>query len=459
MSGVCSDIHMNYIIFALTLFIISIIIMIMKSLRIPMSIRKAEEMIASGDYSGAGEIVKLILNKKKDHPPARYIKARILIQQSQYILAISELNSILTLPDFKKYISELEIHYHLAELYNLTKNYQKEIEEYKAIISFNPDDIKGHHRLGHAFYQLKSYKNAREHLLKAILLDPSLSDIFLPLGVSCFKISDYQKAEQYLIKAFDLKKESESQFYLGSIYRMKKDYENAKVMLQNSKDDRRFLTSSLYMLAEIAFEGEDYSEAIDYLEKGLHSLKEKDEESLAYRYLLAESYENENKIKEAVHHWSKIEVENPNYRSTKIKLEAYREILENNSLMQFFQTSLEELQPYIRDMIAGLNFNIVNAEKISMNEYQYKTYNIKRINDPPMLVCFYKTTREISEGQIIDFYKRINNEKCKGGIFITTSRFSLRAKSSAASKMIDLYDSEFVSKAMEKIHARKKGQK
>lgn len=450
---------MNYIIFALTLVVISISIMILKSLRIPMSIRKAEEFIAQGDYSGASEIVKVVLNKKKDYPPARYIKARLLIQQSQYILAISELNSILTLPDFSKYISELEIHYHLAELYNLTKNYQKEIEEYKAILTFNPDDIKANHRLGHAFYQLKSYKNAREYLLKTVILDPGASDTFLPLGVSCFNVSDYQKAEQYLLKAFEMKKDSESQFYLGSIYKMKKDYENARVMLENAKNDRRFLTGSLYMLAEMAFEKEDYGVAVEYLEKGLSSLKEKDEESLAYRYLLAECYENENKIKEAVHHWSKIEVENPNYRSTKIKLEAYRAILENNNLMQFFQTSLEELQPYIRDMIAGLNFNIVSSERLSMNEYLYKTYNIKRINDPPMLVCFNKTTREIAEGQIIDFYKRINNEKCKGGIYITTSKFSLRAKSNASSKMIDLYDGEFVSKAMEKINARKKVQK
>ena len=259
--------------------------------------------------------------------------------------------------------------------------------------------------------------------------------------------------------AFYTGKVLSSQFYLGSIYRMKKDYDNAIAMLENSKNDRRFLIGSLYMLAEMSFENEDYAGAIDYLEKGLNSLKENDDESLDYRYLLAECYENENKIKEAVHHWTKIEAENPNYRSTKIKLEAYRTILGNVNLMQFFQNSLEELQPYIRDIIAGLNFNIVNAERLSMNEYIYKTYNIKRINDPPMLVCFNKTTREISEGQIIDFYKRINNEKCKGGIYIATSKFSLRAKASASSKMIELYESDFVSKAMEKINARKKGQK
>lgn len=451
---------MNYIIFALTVVIITILLMIMKSLRIPMSVRRAEELFAEGDISGATELVKYVLSKKKDYVPAKYLKARILIESRQFILAISELNEILGLVDFSKYVSELEIHYHLASLYNKTQNYPKEIEEYKAILAFNPDDIKANHRLGHAYYQQKNYKNARDNLLRAVILDPRLDDVLLPLGISCFKISDYQKAEAYLLKAAELKRDmGEVQFYLGSIYRMKKDFDNATAMLENAKNDKRFFVKSLFMLGEMCHERENFTEAIDYLEKGLTSLKERDEESHAYRYLLAECYEHENKIKEAIHHWTKIESENPNYRSTSQKLEAYRAILENDNLTPFFQSSLEELQPYITDMIASLNFNIVSSEKISQNEYQYRVYNIKRINDPPVLVYFNRTTREIAEGQIIEFQKSINAEKCKSGIYISTSRFSLRAKSSAASKMIDLYDSEYISKAVEKIKARKKGQK
>ncbi len=342
----------------------------------------------------------------------------------------------------------------------MTKNHQREIEEYKAILTFNSDDIKANHRLGHAYYQQNNYRGAREHLLKAIILDPALSDAYLPLGVSCFHTSDYQKAEQYLLKVLDFKKDnSEAQYYLGSMYRMKKDYDNAVMMLEKSKGDRRFFVSSLYRLGEMSFERQDYGEAIDYLEKGLKNLKDNSDDSLAYRYLLAECYELENKIQEAVHHWTKIESENPNFRSTKLKLEAYRNVLENKNLMSFFQSSLQELQPYITDMIAGLNFNIVSSENLSVNEYQYKAYNIKRINDPPVLVFFNRTTREIGEGQIIDFQKRINAEKCKSGIYITTSKFSLRAKSSAASKMVELYENDFVSKSMEKIRSRKKMQK
>ncbi len=417
-------------------------------------------MLQEGDINGATDLVKYVLSKKKNYIPAMYLKARILINSRQYILAISELNDILNQPDFSKFVKELDIHYHLAGLYNSTQNYPKEIEEYKAILSFNPDDIKANHRLGHAYYQQKNYKNARENLLRAALLDPKLDDVYLPLGISCFKISDFQKAEVYLLKASELKKDlPEVQFYLGSIYKMKKDYDNAAAMLDNAKNDRRFFIQSLYMLGEMCHDRENFNEAIEYLEKGLTSLKEKDEESHAYRYLLAECYEHENKIKEAIHHWTKIEAENANFRSTAQKLEAYRAILDNDNLTPFFQSSLEELQPYITDMISSLNFNIVSADKISTNEYQYRVYNIKRINDPPVLVYFNRTTREIAEGQIIEFQKSITTEKCKSGIYFSTSRFSLRAKSSAASKMIDLYDSEYISRAIEKIKARKNAQK
>jgi len=451
---------MNYIFFILTVLIITGLLMILKSFRIPMSVRRAEELFSEGDVNGATELIKFVLNKKKDYVPAKYLKAKILMDSRQYIMAIAELNEILALPDFSKFVNELEIHYHLADMYNKTQNYPKEIDEYKAILTFNQDDIKANQRLGHAYYQQKNYKSARDNLLRAVILDPKLEDIYLPLGVSCFKISDYQKAEGYLLKALELKQgPGEAQFYLGSIYKMKKDYANAAKMLESAKNDKRFFIKSLFMLGEMCSDRENFNEAIDYLEQGLNSLRDNDEESQAYRYLLAECYEHENKIKEAIHHWTKIESENPNYRSTGQKLEAYRAILENSNLTPFFQSSLEELQPYITDMISSLNYNIVSSERKSTNEYQYRVYNIKRINDPPVLVYFNRTTREISEGQIIEFQKSISAEKCKSGIYLTTSRFSLRAKSSAASKMIDLYDNEYITKAVERIRARKAAQK
>ena len=447
---------MNYIFFFILILFVAATIFFLRSFQLPAKIRRAEEYMEHGEYSRVNEIIRQILEKKDDYVPARYLRAQLYMRQGQYLLAISELNAILSITDFQKYIKELDIHYHLAHMYGETKNYPKEIEEYKKILMFNPDDVKANHRLGHALFRKNDFKGAREHLQRVSVLDSRIVDIFLPLGIACYNLSDYSHAEQYLLKSTEVPGEtSEANYYLGQIYRMKKDYDNAEKMLDSAKKNRAYYLRSIYSLGEIYHEQDRNHQAIDILEQGLSRLGN-DEEANAYRYLLAECYEMENKIDEAIHHWEKIASVNSNYRSTKMKLDSYRDVLQNRSLMTLFSSSLEEIQPLITEIISGLHYNIVGKEKLSPNEFQYKAFNIKRINDPPMLILFNRTTREITEGQILEFFKRIGEEKCKSGIYIATSRFSLRARNVAASKLIELYDAEFVTIAIEKAATRKK---
>lgn len=447
----------NYLTLIFLIFAAGGLLVLLKTYSIPSRIKKAEEHLQEGDINKSSEIVKNVLERKKNYVPARYLRARILMEQGQYLMAISELNSILLIPGYKKYVNEVEIHYHLAFLYHETKNYQREIDEYKIILSFNPDDIKANYRIGHALYRQKDFKKVKDHLARAVILDPTLTDSFLPLGVACFHISDYDKAEEYLTVALKNPGDhSETNFYLGQIMKMKKDYDTAVRMFENSMTNRKFFLKSLYYIGEMYYDRGDFETAIEYLERGLKNLKDRDEESLAYRYLLADCYEFENKIKEAIYHWEKIVAENSSFRSAKLKLDSYKEIVNNENLSIIFSSSLEELQPIIVELISSLNYNIISKEKSSQNEFIYKAFNIKRTNDPPLLICFNRTTKEITEGQIIEFYKKLSEEKCKSGIYITTSKFSLRAKSSAATKMIELYGSDFVIKTIEKIMARKK---
>ncbi len=448
---------MRYAIVVLCFLLILTIVIILKSTSFPAKIRKAEEYLEDDDTSKANEIIKKILDRKSDYVPARYLRALVLMKQNQYLLAISEFNAVLGLPNFKKFINEIEIHYHLARLYNETKNFIKEVDEYRAILTFNPDDLTANHRIGHALYKKKEYKKARDHLVKAISIDPNLSDVYLPLGISCYNISDYEKGEEYLLRALGAPGDnSDAQYHLGCIYQMKKEYTNAIAMFDKAKRERKYFLKSLYKTGEVYFHLEEYDNAIEVLEQGLVNLKEKDEESNEYRYLLAECYEHQNKIKEAYHHWTKIAEDNPNFRGTRIKLESYEGILGNESLMTLFVSSLEALQPTIVEMISGLNYNIISKERISPNEYQYKAYNIKRINDPPILIYFHRTTREITEDTINEFQRHITNEKCKNGMYIATSKFSLRAKTVAQSKTIELYDADYVKRTIEKIQSRKK---
>ena len=361
---------MRYFIAFFAFLFVSLVLVILKSTSFPAKIRKAEEHLEDGEISKANEIVKKILERKSDYVPARYLRALILVKQNQYLLAIAEFNAILGITNFSKYVNEIDIHYQLARLYNETKNWAKEIEEYKAILTFNPEDLTANHRIGHALYNKKDYKRAREHLLKAITIDPTLADVYLPLGMSCFHTSDYERAEEYLKLAIKAPGENaEAKFHLGIIYQTRKDYDNAIAMLSSAKNDRAYTVRALYRIGEIYYNLEEYESAIETLEQGLGNLKEKTEEAYAYRYLLAECYEQENKIKEAVHHWNKIMEDNPAYRDVRNKIESYQEILNNDSLLVMFISSLEALQPTIVELISSLNYNIISKNRISANAF------------------------------------------------------------------------------------------
>ncbi|HQL42988.1 MAG: tetratricopeptide repeat protein [Spirochaetes bacterium] len=436
--------------------IVGALLVIIRAHQYPAKVRKAQEYLDNGDIAKASEIVKLVLERKKDYVPARYLRAQILIQQKQYLLAIAELNGILSIPDFDKYVGELDIHYHLADLYHETQQWQKEVEEFRIILQFNPDDINANYRLGIVLYRQHDYTGSKDYLLKAVTLDPALSDLYAPLGICLYNTGEYGTAENFLIKAVETNATNyEAHYYLGMIFKMKKDYTAALEMLGKARNDRRYFDKSQYAIGQLYFDNDAYSKAIEELEKGLPYIKDNTDEGLAYRYLLAECYEMENKIPEAVHHWEKIASINPNYRSTQVKLDDYKSILENKNLKFLFTSTMAELQPLITEIIAQLNYSIVYKKEVSANEYMYKCFSVKRINEPPVLINFIRTTRDITEGQINTFYQRMLEEKCKSGIYITTSKFSINAKSQAANKMIEIMDGRFLQKTMEKIKGKK----
>lgn len=436
--------------------IVGALLVVIRAHQYPAKVRKAQEYLDNGDIAKASEIVKLVLERKKDYVPARYLRAQILIQQKQYLLAIAELNGILSIPDFDKYVEELDIHYKLADLYHETQQWQKEVEEFRIILQFNPDDINANHRLGIVLYRQHDYTGSKDYLLKAVTLDPALSDLYAPLGICLYNTGEYGTAENFLIKAVETNATNyEAHYYLGMIFKMKKDYTAALEMLGKARNDRRYFDKSQYAIGQLYFDNDAYSKAIEELEKGLPYIKDNTDEGLAYRYLLAECYEMENKIPEAVHHWEKIASINPNYRSTQVKLDDYKSILENKNLKFLFTSTMAELQPLITEIIAQLNYSIVYKKEVSANEYMYKCFSVKRINEPPVLINFIRTTRDITEGQINTFYQRMLEEKCKSGIYITTSKFSINAKSQAANKMIEIMDGRFLQKTMEKIKGKK----
>ncbi|MDY6969633.1 MAG: restriction endonuclease, partial [Spirochaetota bacterium] len=190
--------------------------------------------------------------------------------------------------------------------------------------------------------------------------------------------------------------------------------------------------------------------AIKILVKGLEELPN-NEDSLSYRYLLANCYELENSIKDALYHWEKIVAIKSDFRDTQIKINEYKSIIENENLNYIFSSTMDELQPLLAEIIARLNFNIISKTELNKNIYLYKAFNIKRTNEPPTLIYFHRTTRDITAVQISDFIERAQNEKCKNNIYITTSDFDVKAVNTAMIGNIELINLKALDEIIDKV--------
>ena len=422
-----------------------------KASRLSAKFKRAEQAFDNEDFQTANAIVREILETNNNNVPAKYIKAKLLIKQTQYLQAIFELNSILAISDYYNYVSELDVRTNLALLYNETKDYGKEIEEYKRISDLDAKNIVANERLGHAMFTKKSYRHALDYFLKVDELSEQHNCLTM-IGICYYMLNDYERAEDSLLAAINENNEdNEARYYLGSINFMRRTYSSAIQILELAKRDQRYLLKSLLMLGSIYYEKDDYDKAIEILEPGLKSLKDKAEEATEYRYLLANVYEAVGRIKEATHHWDKISIDTPGYRDVRDKLDSYRTIMSDPNLSELFSKNIEENQTLLKEIIALLQYNVLSTEKVSNNEYHYKALNIKRPNEPPTLIVYLKTTKELNETHIMDFQRKILAEKYKSGIFLTTGTFNARARAGTASKKeIDLIDADALLKLIEK---------
>ena len=432
-----------------------VMVIMFKSFNLSGKLKKAEQYLTEGKINESSEIVREILGRQKDNVQARYLRAEILMQEKQYLMAIAEFNGLLNIPDMKLYISEIDVHNNLAEMYNATNNFKKELEEYRFILTLKPEDIKANFRLGLALYNQKNYKDAKGPLSRVIQLDPQYTDVFMPLGITLYHLGEFDNAESWLSKALtSAQNNHEAMFYLGLIFKQKKIYDSAISMFNQAKTSSDFSLSSIMQISEIYSEQKQYDRVIETLEQAQNNINDARADAWALRYLLAECYEQKGMIREAVKQWEMILKHTTDYRDTKSSLDNYKKIMRSNQLVDMFSLTIEKLQPYISDIILGFNFNIISQEQLSTNEYKYKAYNIKRTNDPPTVIIFDRTTKEINENNLSQLESFMSKEKCKNGMYLTTGSFSMKAKAVAPQKQIELYDGEYLSKAIERINIR-----
>ncbi len=264
-------------------------------------------LIALGNYEEALEqfdqvyIEKEILIIKENNKKALRGKGIAYYEMLQYEKAIEEFDQALEINELSDL--DMDILYYKANTLTMIGSYEKAIDAYTSLLTLHKKNAFAYSQRALCYRYIGDYDKSLKDYDKAIKLEPKNYDYYFGkyyLLKECFddvgaaKILEeaqelpvitnqdkYNLAKLYYLEGnYDLALTKlsegyanglvEAYYYIGEIYRMKKDYAKAIYYYEiyiNSMDVK--LRNVYNQIAICYLKTEDYDQALEYLEKGL----------------------------------------------------------------------------------------------------------------------------------------------------------------------------------------------
>jgi tetratricopeptide (TPR) repeat protein len=122
-----------------------------------------------------------------------------------------------------------------------TENAMKLLREY---LKLNPNKPEILSLLGKIYLQSKFTREAIAIYERLLQLNPRVAENNYNLGIGYFHLKDYERAEDLFKKAIEINDHSDSYLYLGAIYKLREDWDQAlyyfreRIKRQTGDDDR-----------------------------------------------------------------------------------------------------------------------------------------------------------------------------------------------------------------------------
>ncbi len=163
----------------------------------------------------------------------------------------------------------------LGTVYFLQKNYEKAMESYEKAISCKPLFINALLNRANTSYELKGYYRAISDLEKVMMLKPDTSVTYFTLGLTYSKMREFnkslaafEKASQF-VSATDKKQKMELEVNHAIVQYYLKNFETAKIELQQAAKMNDTEPSIYNTLALIETELGHYKEALNFVNEAI----------------------------------------------------------------------------------------------------------------------------------------------------------------------------------------------
>ncbi len=423
---------------------------IFKTYVIPKKVEELSEMLKEGQLGPAIKKLQKMLEENDRDPYIHFLLAEAYNMQKNYQQALLEYKQVLKIGKFDSKVREEVVRSRLAKLYMQNRNLEEAKKEYLILTKLDPTNGDNFYQVGLLFENAGFGDKALPYYKSAVKVSRNHAEAFYHIGILEYNINNIQEAKVALTEAVKLNPQLYgAHYYLGLCLKNQKDYEWAlKEFDVALKDDT--LKSRAYLARGLCFlEKEQYQQAMAEFEKGLAITPKSSEMELHLRYNISICAERRRDFHTAIANWERIYDVNPKYKDVADKLKTYEEFRTDDAIKDFMIASPGKFEQISRKIIESMELSILDLQVVNDSEVHILATetegnwrNSKRSN---RLIYLFRTTDPIPEKALRQMHEEMRSKGATRGMAMTTSEFSQQAQLFCQSRPIELKDKkEFI---------------
>ncbi|MDH4127907.1 MAG: tetratricopeptide repeat protein [Spirochaetota bacterium] len=444
----------HYLIIIGAIIIIAFIIVLIRSFFSSAKNETIQKLLQQKNYDSIIKLLKKLLQKNDNNSFAHFYLGESYFRLDNFEWALPHFRKVIKINKYTKDVDEVRTRERLAEIFLHFQQLEEAQKEFLMILKLKPDNYQYYYRVGEIFYQRHYKDNAAAYFVKALELNPSHVDSLFRMGEihydgkrptdtlnnmnKCLKIDPgYHKAH----------------YYLGMVYLDSKNYLQAIQEFEKSYVDSEYRLRSLYQKGRANIESGSTDKGILELERGLQYITSEDPASLALRYLLAQGYEKDRNITAAIEQWETISMTKPDYRDTKEKLAQYKDLRQNDQIKEFMTASDSRFEGMCRKIVDKLSLEVQeltikrgSVASIITSERESEWRGVRKTKQ---YIRIYRVSEKLGDSVIREVIEVMKDTGAVKGICITSGEFSRQAIDYAATRPIELYDKDQLSKFLQ----------
>lgn len=330
----------------------------------PIKLSKIKTLIDGKRFSEAISLLKKYIEKRPDDPVAHYYLGLAYFYLKNYNLAKSEFNQLFKFNLINYDIDETEVRYKLAEIYLNNKQTDEALKELLLIYQKKPDDIDTCLRIADLFKLKGKWDHALGFYQKALKIKNTNLNAIYSIGEILYNKKQFATAKKYLQAACKIAPNSpEANYFYGLTLKELGDLRSATIYLSKATEHPKLGLNANFNLGLIYYKLKSFENAIKYLKNAYALVPDKKSKSaLNILYLLADAYQNFNKIEEAIDIWEKIYAVNKSFKDVVIKLSNYQYLKNDDRIKEFIIAKNEDFMEICKNLIHHFGAKIIKIE-------------------------------------------------------------------------------------------------